>query len=233
MNQRDLELLSAYLDGQLNPSDVTRLEARFQSDPQLVSVLNDLRGTRNLLRKLPARRAPRNFTLTRKMVGQNPPLPRAYPIFRLATALATLLFVFSFGLNSFSRFAASQAPAFGMGGGGGGAEDSVAAPYAAEIPATEAPEATEAPSVALAPPASTLLPTQEAANAAQTAESPTLKTGEAPNELNQSQPLTEQQVQESPSPLIPSVWQIGLAIVAVVGLLLMLVSRGLAMNRWR
>jgi anti-sigma factor RsiW len=232
MNQRDLELLSAYLDGQLNPSDVTRLEARFQSDPQLVSVLNDLRSTRNLLRKLPARRAPHNFTLTRKMVGQNPPLPRAYPIFRLATTLATLLFVFSFGLNSFSRFAASQAPAFGMGGGGG-AEDSVAAPYAAEIPATEAPAATEAPSVALAPPASTLLPTQDAANAAQTAESPTLKTGEAPNELNQSQPLPEQQISANPSPLIPSVWQIGLAIVAVVGLLLMLVSRRLAMNRWR
>ena len=233
MNQRDLELLSAYLDGQLNPSDVTRLEARFQSDPQLVSVLNDLRSTRNLLRKIPARRAPRNFTLTRKMVGQNPPLPRAYPIFRLTTALATLLFVFSFGLNSFSRFAASQAPAFGMGGGGG-AEDSVAAPYAAEIPATEAPAATEAPSVALAPPASTLLPTQDAANAAQTAESPTLKTGEAPNALNQSQPLPEQQISaNASSPLIPSVWQIGLAIVAVVGLLLMLVSRRLAMNRWR
>src|SRR6185369_14181043 len=111
MNQRDLELLSSYLDGQLNPSDNTRLESRLNSDPQLASVLTDLRATRNLLRKLPARSAPRNFTLTRKMVGQNPPLPRAYPIFRFATALATLLFVFSFGLNSVSRLAASQAPA--------------------------------------------------------------------------------------------------------------------------
>jgi len=232
MNQRDLELLSAYLDGQLNPSDSARLEARFKSDLQLVSVLNDLRATRNLLRKLPERKAPRNFTLTRKMVGQNPPLPRAYPVFRLATALATLLFVFSFGLNSFNRLAASQGPGFGMGGGGG-PEDSVVAPYAAEIPATEAPAATEAPSVALAPPAPTLVPTQEAANAAQTAESPALKTGEAPDELNQSQPVTDQQVPQSPSPVIPSAWQTGLAIVAVIGLLFMLVTRRLALNRWR
>ncbi|HXD10381.1 MAG TPA: hypothetical protein VN653_09990, partial [Anaerolineales bacterium] len=141
MNQHDLELLSAYLDGQLKPSDITRLEARFQSDPQLVSVLNDLRSTRNLLRKLPARRAPRNFTLTRKMVGQNPPLPRAFPIFRFATTLATLLFVFSFGVNSFGRQLAAQAPIFGRGGGGGAA-DSVAAPYAVESFATEAPAAT-------------------------------------------------------------------------------------------
>jgi anti-sigma factor RsiW len=232
MNQRDLELLSAYLDGQLKPSDVARLEARFQSDPQLVSVLNDLRATRNLLRKLPARRAPRNFTVTRKMVGQNPPLPRAYPIFRLATTLATLLFVFSFGLNSFNRFVASQSPAFGMGGGGG-PEDSAAAPYAAEIPATEAPAATEAPSVALAPPVPTLVPTQAAADAALTAEAPALKTGEAPSTLNESQPLTERQVSQNTPPIVPSVWQIGLAVVAVIGLLLMLVSRYLALNRWR
>src|SRR5215510_8964657 len=103
MNQRDLELLSSYLDHQLKPSDSARLEARLKSDPELVSALNDLRATRSLLRKLPQRRAPRNFTLTRKMVGQNPPLPRAYSFFKFATALASLLFVFSFGLNSFGR----------------------------------------------------------------------------------------------------------------------------------
>src|SRR4030095_12639101 len=103
----------SYLDGQLNPSDISRLETRLKTDPQLASVLNDLRATRTLLRKLPSRKAPRNFTLTRKMVGQNPPLPRAYPLFRFATALATLLFVFSFGLNSFGRQLANPSPGFG------------------------------------------------------------------------------------------------------------------------
>src|SRR5512141_601281 len=122
MNQRDLELLSAYVDGQLKPSDSAHLETRLKTDPQLASVLTDLRVTRNLLRKLPARKAPRNFTLTRKMVGQNPPLPRAYPVFRFATALATLLFIFSFGVNSVSRLASQ--PVYGMGGGGGSSEES-------------------------------------------------------------------------------------------------------------
>ena len=119
MKLRDLELLSSYLDGQLSPSDVTRLETRLKTEHQLADVLTDLRATRNLLRKLPKRRAPRNFTLTRKMVGQNPPLPRTYPLFRFASALATLLFFFSFGFNAVGRMAA-QPPVFGMGGGGGG-----------------------------------------------------------------------------------------------------------------
>ena len=102
MNQRDLDLLSAYLDGELSRSDSTRLESRLRSDRELVSVLDDLRATRTLLRKLPKRRAPRNFTLTRKMVGLNPPLPRSYPVFRFATVLATLLFFFTFGINTFA-----------------------------------------------------------------------------------------------------------------------------------
>ena len=145
MNQRDVELLSAYLDGELKPSESARLESRLNSDPELVSVLDDLRATRTLLRRLPQRRAPRNFTLTRKMAGQNPPLPRAYPIFRYVTALAMLLLFFTFGLNSFSAQLAA-APAVGMGGGGGVNEtESFAAQEASpatEAPALEAPAAT-------------------------------------------------------------------------------------------
>ena len=231
MNQRDLELLSAYLDGQLKPSDSARLETRLKTDPQLASVLTDLRATRSLLRKLPARKAPRNFTLTRKMVGQNPPLPRAYPIFRFATALATLLFFFSFGLNTVGRQMASQTSGFGMGGGGGGAEES-AQSLAADAPmvATEAPAATEAPLEGLAP-ASTLVP-PEVADAARTAETPTLKTGDAANadELNQVQNQNEAQ---SPVPWISSAWQIGLAVIAVGSALFMLLIHQISARRWK
>jgi len=229
MNQRDLELLSAYLDGQLKPSDSARLETRLKTDPQLASVLTDLRATRSLLRKLPARKAPRNFTLTRKMVGQNPPLPRVYPIFRFATALATLLFFFSFGLNTVGRQMASQTSGFGMGGGGGGAEES-AQSLAADAPmvATEAPAATEAPLEGLAP-ASTLVP-PDVADAARTAETPVLKTGDAANadELNQAQ----NEVQ-SPVPWISSAWQIGLAVIAVGSALFMLLIHQISARRWK
>src|ERR1051325_9096986 len=118
MNQRDIELLSSYLDGQLKQSDSARLEARLSSDPNLRAVLDDVRGARRLLRQLPMRKAPRNFTLTPKMVGKNPPLPRAYPAFRFVTALATLLFFFTVGVNIFGTQMASPSPNFGYGGGG-------------------------------------------------------------------------------------------------------------------
>src|SRR6188474_327842 len=156
MNQRDVELLSAYLDGQLKPSDSARLESRLKSEPELVSVMDDLRAARNLLRRLPQRRAPRNFTLTPKMVGKNPPMPRAYPLLRLATTLATLLLFFTFGLNFLAPQLAS-APVGGMGGGGG--ED---------LFSQEAPAATEAPFALVPQP--TLMPTlEESARAAETA----------------------------------------------------------------
>src|SRR5918996_3629180 len=118
MNRRDIELLSSYLDGQLKPSDSARLEARLSADPALRAVLEDLRAARGLLRQLPMRKAPRNFTLTPKMVGKNPPLPRSYPAFKFITALASLMLFFTLGINFLAPQLASQSPAFGMGGGG-------------------------------------------------------------------------------------------------------------------
>jgi len=232
MNQRDLELLSSYLDGQLNLSDVARLESRLKTDPQLASVLTDLRATRSLLRKLPQRRAPRNFTLTRKMVGQNPPLPRAYPVFRFATALATLLFIFSFGLNSVSQLAAQ--PLYGMGGGGG---EDTSQPYSAAAPAaTQAPAATEAP--AEQPPAAAMLaPTQiltpEIANGAGIVDTPASKAGDSANAINPNQPLVQAEARTNPAPLIPAIWQTILAIIAIASGLLMLLLRQLSAGRWK
>lgn len=235
MNQRDLELLSAYLDGQLKPSESARLETRLKTDPQFASVLTDLRATRNLLRKLPSRKAPRNFTLTRKMVGQNPPLPRAYPIFRFATALATLLFVFSFGINTVGRQMASQAPLYGMGGGGGGdasesTEFSAQAPAAAPLAA--APAATEAPILEMAP-----MPTQmptEAADSARIVDTPAAKNaGETENAAAQPDQFQVQNEAQRPVWLVPSVWQVGLAVVAIVSILVMFLMRQLALSRWR
>jgi len=151
-NFREIEQLSAYLDGQLNQTESTRLESRIESDPELASVLNDLRSTRGLLRKLPKRKAPRNFTVTRKMVGLKPPLPRTYPLFRLATVFATVLFVVSLSLNALSFMGGAAAPAaapLGIGGGGG-CEEPCGAPVeqfsATGAPLMEmAPAATESP----------------------------------------------------------------------------------------
>lgn len=154
----DVELISAYLDGQLSASDKAKLELRLKNEPELSNVLNELSQSRAVLRKLPARRAPRNFTLTPRMAGVKPPLPRAFPFFRLASALAAALFFAVFAANlsvpALATIRAAAPPvAFGMGGGGGGGGGGAAdtsptvmaaapaAPQANAIPMTATPGA--------------------------------------------------------------------------------------------
>ena len=125
---RDVEQLSAYLDGQLSQAEMSRLEIRIKSEPAIAAVLADLREARTILRRTPKRRLPRNFTLTPKMAGIKPPVPRAVPVFGWASAAAMLLFVFTLGSNLLGRISfgaaapmLSAAPmtseGYGVGGG--------------------------------------------------------------------------------------------------------------------
>ena len=227
INQRDLELLSAYLDGELNPSDSARLESRLKNDAALVSVLDDLRAARTFLRKLPKRRAPRNFTLTRKMVGLNPPLPRSYPAFRFVTAVATLLFFFTFGINTLApQFL--QPIGFGMGGGADQTDLFSAQAPATEAPAMEAaPAATEPPIGAsgLAPQPTLTASVEDAARAADTQVAKNLAEGSAEVQAQPSAGREEQ--------FIPSVWLLIFAGVALVGTIFMAWMRRRSTNRWR
>jgi len=143
MNPRDLELLSAYLDGQLNSSDSARFESRLASDESLRTALDNLHSTRSLLRQLPSRRAPHNFTLTPQMAGIKPPTPRTVPVFRFATALATFLFIITFVINGLISFSAPSLAAARPPSVAG-----AAAPMSAVQEA--APAATEAPALPLA-----------------------------------------------------------------------------------
>jgi len=248
MKQRDIELLSAYLDGELKPADSTKLEARLKTDPELASVLSDLRGTRILLRKLPTRKAPRNFTLTRKMAGQNPPLPRTYPAFRFVTTIVTLMFFFTFGINFVGTQLAASPQAFGMGGGGGDVET-----FAAEAPAMEEPAAPEAaapmapapeepsisvmatetleePSIAMAPQA-TEMPASE--DTARVIETPSEKNDNLDNTAELYQPPGMGEAQSNPTPLIAPIWQIVLAVAAALGAVLMFLMKQVSANRWK
>ena len=240
---RDVEKLSAYLDGQLKPSELARLESRLQSDPELASVLKDLRQARGILRQLPQRRAPRNFTLTPKMVGQKPPLPRSYPVFRFATVLATLLLFFTFATNFMApRLTRTAAPAaYGMGGygggGGGGPElSSEAAPEAA-APALQAPAATEAPAEAPAPVPTLEAPAANDSARAEATPQASEKSGiqQAPtNEALAQQAAPVQTLQAQPAkPPINVTWQIVLAGVAIVSGLIALILRYSATRKWR
>lgn len=95
ISPHDWEKLSTYLDGELSRQDQKRLETRLQSEVTLQNALNKLRRTKTILRRAPRMSAPRNFTITPKMVGQKEkkPRPRLFPVFRMATALATILLV--------------------------------------------------------------------------------------------------------------------------------------------
>ncbi|MES0360954.1 MAG: hypothetical protein ABUK20_08570 [Anaerolineales bacterium] len=96
LSDRDLERLSAYLDGEISRKDRERLEARLLVDEDLSTTLKQLQRTRQVMRSLPSMRAPRNYFVTAEMVGQKETGSRAFPILRFASALASVLFILLF-----------------------------------------------------------------------------------------------------------------------------------------
>ena len=211
---RDVEQLSAYLDGQLSQAERARLESRLKADPSLSAALEELRLTRALLRRTPQRRAPRNFTLTPRMAGIRPPVPRVVPAFRFASAVATLLLLLTFVGNLIGSFSLAAAPKmvaepmYGIGGGapetgpemgGVGMEENAyleATPTseAAIIPAAEAPPPSDARVIATP----TVMP------------APT-----APAEQPPAKMIAEPAIEPAAPALIPSPLQIGLLSLAV------------------
>jgi hypothetical protein len=237
---RDVEKLSAYLDGQLKSSEKARLEVRLQSDPEFASILKKLRQTRGLLRQLPQRRAPRNFTLTPKMVGQKPPLPRTYPAFRFATVLATLLLFFTFATNFMApRLTRTAAPlAYGMGGGGGGAPETElqsATEEAAQLMLESAPAEEPAAPAGTPTPLGTLLAAPSAQDSANA--EPTLQASEksgvqaAPTSDAFRQLIPEEQPPQAPPISAPV--QIALGVIAFISAFVAFILRTTAIRKWR
>jgi anti-sigma factor RsiW len=204
INSRDLEQLSAYLDGQLSPSDSARLESRISSDTELASALQDIRSARGILRKLPGRKAPRNFTLTRQMVGLKPPLPRSYSFFRFSSAFAAVLLIFTFAANALTprpNFSPT-ASAYSLSAGSAAASQ---APAAAEVPAVQAP------SIQM-PLAATRAPAANAdTNQARESTTPaaTMLKGTETNSAPQDQ------VQPQGEVFVPLIWQIILLVITL------------------
>lgn len=73
MTERDLELLSAYLDSALTNDERAALESRLATDADLQRELELLRETKALIASLPQLRSPRDLTLTSVQVGQAMP----------------------------------------------------------------------------------------------------------------------------------------------------------------
>jgi hypothetical protein len=95
ISSRDMEILSAFVDGQLNSKEQARLDARLRDEPELQAVIDEFRQVRNGLQAMPKVRVPRNFTLTPAMAGIKQ--HRLYSLFtfsRFISAIASLLFIF-------------------------------------------------------------------------------------------------------------------------------------------
>jgi hypothetical protein len=229
-NFRDIENLSAYIDGQLNSADAATLESRLKTDAELASALRDLSAARNILKKLPARKAPRNFTLTRQMVGLKPPLPRTYPIFRFATAFATILFVMSLSVNMLSPFVSFGAPAaapaaFGSGGGNDAAiEEAPAATEEAFMQAAE-PAAEEPAPMAEAAPMAT--------ETVRIAETPATKEREPETAAQDQAAETANQAPAEEEAPAPFNWTMLFLFISIAGGVTLWFMRQTAKRKWR
>jgi anti-sigma factor RsiW len=119
-HDRELELLSAYLDNQLGPAERARLEYRLAQEPKLKATLDDLRSVKTTLTALPKVKPPRNFTLTLKQLEARglaaparPPI-RLFALVNVATALAAVLFAVLITADlggSFNLATPAEAPA--------------------------------------------------------------------------------------------------------------------------
>ncbi len=89
---RDWVQLSSYLDGEMNPQDLKRLEDRIKKDPALQLALEDLRQTKITLGATPTLKVPRNFKLTPEMVSSRA-RPRQVRAYRLAAALMSFMLI--------------------------------------------------------------------------------------------------------------------------------------------
>src|SRR3990172_7016356 len=147
ISARDLEGLSAYVDGRLAPAEAAALERRLERDPQLRGALEELRQTVSVLHSLPQMPVPRSFALTLDLIGRR--AVRWYPVLQLGTALAGLAFFVVIGLDAVAQRQLDLA----VGG------------LAAEVPAPAADS--EAGAVSLFAAAGTATPAETAAAAAE------------------------------------------------------------------
>ncbi|MCA9906045.1 MAG: anti-sigma factor, partial [Anaerolineae bacterium] len=98
MDERDLELLSAYLDGRMNKDEQQALETRLAQDALLQRELDTLRETSYLLRALPELKSPRNLTIPASIQQKRTPLVLSPWVSTLSAVAAAFMLIAGFVL---------------------------------------------------------------------------------------------------------------------------------------
>jgi len=239
---RDLENLSVYLDDQLSMADRARLEARFGSEPWLVNTLKELKQARVLMKNTPRKHVPRNFYLTPKMVGIRPPLPRSFPVFRLASITTAIILFLTFAVNFLNPIAAAPSVALAPYGIGGGCDSSIPGNcgdqaevyppivgFGGEPKGSPSAEPPTTMSVApVAPGTTTPEPTSESSS--RTMEQPTEATSLFPTEAPS---MVKPAVEKNESQPILNILQIGLIILFLTFAGIALIIRKISISKWQ
>ena len=97
-SEKDWLLLSRYLAGALSSRQKAAVALRLSREADLQEALSQLKRIRPLLSLLPEKQVPHNFTI-KAGVFPKKSLPRFFPLFRIASAASTFLFVIVLGLR--------------------------------------------------------------------------------------------------------------------------------------
>ena len=107
---RDLELLSCSLDNALSLEEQVEFKKRLAQSPHLRQKLEEQKQLKRALSALPARRLPRNFTLTRAEAQKAKKRGFLQPLFGWPSAVMALAVMVVFGREVlFNNFAAQKA----------------------------------------------------------------------------------------------------------------------------
>ncbi len=89
------EMLTAYVDGALSPRHQSAFEQQLSQDPSLQAEVEQMQQHKLMMRQLPRRRVPRNFTLDPALYSppQRQPLLQLYPAMRVATVLTAVFLI--------------------------------------------------------------------------------------------------------------------------------------------
>lgn len=115
IDNRDLDLLSAYMDDALSPTERTALDARLNAEPDLRRAYDDLMAARRLLRALPKLRAPRDYTLTPAQVRRPAIVAFASsPLVTMVSAAAAVILIVAGVLLSVASSGRLETPSQGI-----------------------------------------------------------------------------------------------------------------------
>jgi hypothetical protein len=98
---QDYQAISAYLDNACSEKERDQIEKRILDDPELNQALLEFKHTRRLLRAMPVRRAPRNFTLSGSRVPARPQRFFLAPALNFVALTAAILMVAVFASSQF------------------------------------------------------------------------------------------------------------------------------------